>query len=74
MRKLEFLEEENKKLLSIAEQAERTSFVRHQNSKVPPMIARFEQDMRASFNSLIEGVREYFVSIDEKMKEIAAML
>jgi hypothetical protein len=42
IRKLEFLEEENKKLLSIAEQAERTSFVRQHNSKVPPMIARFE--------------------------------
>jgi len=30
--------------------------------------------MRASFNALIEGVREYFIVIDEKLKQIGVVM
>jgi hypothetical protein len=30
--------------------------------------------MRASFNALIEGVREYFIVIDDKLKQIGVVM
>jgi hypothetical protein len=30
--------------------------------------------MRASFNALIEGVREYFIVIDDKLKQIGIVI
>lgn len=30
--------------------------------------------MRASFNALIESIREFFINIDEKMEHLATIL
>jgi hypothetical protein len=40
----------------------------------PAIITQIEEDMRASFNALIEGVREYFIVIDEKLKQIGKVI
>lgn len=57
------LNSKNQNLLSIANNMINTSFVQSSH-QIPVVILQFEEDMRASFNALIESIREYFIEID----------
>jgi hypothetical protein len=60
---IDALDRQNKKLVSIADNILKTSFLRPVDQK-PTIILQFEEDMRASFNALIESIREFFISVD----------
>lgn len=47
----------------------KTSFIR-QAEQTPAVILQLEEDMKLSFNTLIESIREFFMSIDSKLKEL----
>ena len=51
----------------------KTSFLRLVDQK-PTIILQFEEDMRASFNALIDSIREFFIGIDERMDRLAAIV
>lgn len=71
IRKIDELNLQNQRLISIADHMMKTSFVAPMPNQPPVIISQIEEDMRASFNALIEGVKEYFIVIDEKLKQIA---
>ncbi len=52
----------------------KTSFMTVPPAQAPPIISKIYEDMRASFNALIEGVREYFIVIDDKLKQIGVVM
>jgi hypothetical protein len=53
---LELLDRQNRKLVSIAENIMKTSFIR-QAEQTPAVILQLEEDMKMSFNALIESIR-----------------
>ena len=63
------LDLQNRKLLAIADNIMKTSFLR-QSDQTPAVVLQLEEDMKTSFNALIESIREFFMSIDGKVKEL----
>lgn len=70
---IDALDRQNKKLVSIADNILKTSFLRPVDQK-PTIILQFEEDMRGSFNALIESIREFFISIDEKLEHLGTIV
>ena len=67
------LDRQNKKLLAIADNIMKTSFMR-QHEQTPAVVMQLEEDMKNSFNALIESIREFFMSIDGKVKELGQII
>lgn len=70
---IDALDRQNKKLISVADNILKTSFLQPVNQK-PTIIVQFEEDMRASFNALIDSIREFFIGIDERMDRLASIV
>ena len=71
--KIEALDRQNRTLLSIADNIMKTSFMR-QTEQTPAVIVQLEEDMKLSFNELIESIREFFLSIDSKLMELGQII
>jgi len=56
LRQVEAVDWQNKKLISIADNIMKTSFLRHYD-QTPEVITQLEEDMKMSFNTLIESIR-----------------
>lgn len=72
IRKVDELNVHNQRLIAIANHMASTSFLTP--TAIPPIIAQISEDMRASFNALVEGVKDYFIVIDDKLKQVAELI
>lgn len=56
--------------------ADQISKINHVDSHkpVPTIIYQYQTDINQSFNALIENIQEYFVALDQKLKQIAGFL
>lgn len=63
----------NNKLIIIADQISKIN-----NPDVykphPTIIYQFQTDINNSFNALIENIQEYFIVLDQKLKQIGTFL
>lgn len=73
IRQIEDLDRQNQKLVAIADSIMKTSFLKP-TQQLPAVITQVEEGIKSSFNALIESVREFFIEIDEKLKQIGNVL
>ena len=67
------LDQQNIKLHSIADSIMKTSFLKT-SEESPAIIMQYEEDMKSSFNMLIESIREFFISIDNKIRHLGLVV
>ena len=51
----------------------KTSFMKT-SEESPAIIMQYEEDMKSSFNLLIESIREFFISIDNKIRHLGLIV